>query len=377
MQISSIKDHFNRIIQHLQSIIRPLQTRTPSQETQFSDPPLIMAGSDVYNVNFAAAGLSEDALDSIKDEFSVYPGGHTYEQDKSSDKEDRTENDAMLNLGDLWRTESDPLHEEILLNMEIICKKFGDKSLLLLSHYKKLVPIARDNMSMLMPLLGNYGITGYDFLMGMIQIATRILTLSLNAATAIRKAVDLISAVSADMATMSHGLLAQREAFHESLEHMSSAWNATTSSMTGFMEEVDRRTLELTNLGQQGQASYSAPSTDSHYKAEKKLGNLVKLNPGLTYKSECGILKIDKNSNLGFIASTGKGKTIAMLIMTVKTPRVLEKVLNRDLSQVHDFIISSKIHLSEYETMSPSTKMEYIQALMKATNINLNQWCEE
>lgn len=198
-----------------------------------------------------------------------------------------------------------------------------------------------------------------------------------NTAATVKEAISIITTTSSDVSAFASELMSQKVCNQESLNHISESWNTLAQGMATYTAEIDKRTLGLFSVNPARPSPSSIPSTDSRHNEEPNIGTFLKLIPKSTYKSIMGSVTVDKQGNLGCVASSNKGKSIVTLIRAVPTIKVIERILNRDLIQVANFIDENHVTFSLYNSWTPKRRMDCIKELLSMTENKANQWREE
>lgn len=228
----------------------------------------------------------------------------------------------------------DPLDDTIITNLKIICCLSGDSRHDLVQKYTSLISLTRGNPSGIVDDLKNGVMEGYPTLLNMIKIA--ITSYSVVAAMNYTSAVTSLSVMQTELFSMVIDAHKQQNATKESLEHLCVSWNNFTGSMTHFTAELEKRTLNLSNLNQTPSQRYATPSADSKHTSDDKVGCIMRLTPGFRYLSILGCLTCDASGDVGFVATNITGQYIGKIVGLITSPKVLEKIMNRDIEKLAD-----------------------------------------
>lgn len=185
-----------------------------------------------------------------------------------------------------------------------------------------------------------------------------------------------IAVAASDLQTAALTTLEQYRTFEDTLEHLAISWNNTSKSMSLYMEELDKKTLQLSQPGST-QRKVNAPSTSSVHSPDPRIGATLQLHANSQYVSEYGCLSVDVDENVGFIATTALGITLAKLIGVINKPRVLEQILDRDLSEIICYINSNTEMLDKYPTWSQAERKRALHTLGDKAHIRLGQWAKK
>lgn len=100
----------------------------------------------------------------------------------------------------------------------------------------------------------------------------------------------------------------------------------------------------------------------------------MKLVPGHTYKSHVGTLIFQDEGNLSFVSNSQDTIHIGKLISLINNPKVLEKLLNKNLKSLESYLKENKEELTTYESKTKEEKFHFIINTLKAVQDEGNQW---
>lgn len=148
----------------------------------------------------------------------------------------------------------------------------------------------------------------YPMLLNMIQIATT--AFSVFAATNYASILTSISVMQTDLCCLVQEAEQQHKSTTKSLEHLAVGWNTFTSSMYHFTSEIDKRTLQLSNINPTPSHKYTTPSDDSRHTSDDKVGNFLRIIPGYRQIHLCTrVPHLGSHRQCGICGHSGEGTT--------------------------------------------------------------------
>lgn len=368
----------------LNSIVKVIKTpfhlclRATSQQSSrlsYRGPiyPITMEQFGHNRVSFAAAGIDEEEMNGLCDLFVCQEPCivNPVETDQSTSS---SIPQLLGVLKNLWIQLEDPLDQRILETIDNLCILAQDTRKDFLNKYKHLVKITGDDIPQMIDELQLRTMEGVATLTGMIKIA--IVSYSAALARNAKSAISEISTLTTDLSVMAEEAFKQQQDFRTSLEHISSSWMAVSNSMTNYMTELDKKTLQLSNLQTGVRSCRGTPSTDSNHNTDSQTGSSLILIPDTKYRSNLGILTCTIDGNIGFSASGGTGVPLGKLIKSTQNPKALEHLLNRDLQRVTQFLIQHSQTLDAYSTSTPEQKAKFATEIMKYAPRLQGQWVQ-
>lgn len=288
----------------------------------------------------------------------------------------QTPDELMKLLGLLknyWTQLEDPLDERILNTLRNISTLSNDTRGDLSGKYKHLIRISGDDMPQLLDELIEVCLLGSKALIATLRMAIVAYTAAL--ARNAKSTISDIATASTDLMMITNMIQSQQDSFQTSLEHLSHSWNNIASSMTAYTAELDKKTLKLTQLTPIVKPDHHrAPSTTSSHNPDASVGSRITITPGFAYKSQLGVLTCCPNGNIGFLATNAEGTVIAKLVEVIKKPIPLEKVLNKNLQELINYVKNNQRILTTYSTLPPAEKIAIINDINICVPDLTNQW---
>lgn len=358
------------------------QPTTPSYPTPYFINPITMERTSLESL-----GFSEADLDQVSDTFTCQ---QPLPVSKSSLNKPRVlqsprhvtlsppdiQQDSvdfhLKKLKTIWIDQEDPLHPTIIDLLKIICEINEDERKDLLHRYKHMVKISGDDLPQLLYTLTETHVDGYSALLSSIKMGITAYSsaISRNAKTALAD----IAVSAADIQSVAQNVLEQYSTFQETPEHLALSWNNTSQSMASYMEEIDKKNLRSSQPGPSSKRTTTSPSTHSTHSLDSRIGVQLKLLPGRRYTSEWGILSMDLDENVGFSALSSSGSYIAKLIDVLRKPKVLEMILDRDITKIINFLKENHEVIQEYKVGSQEQKRKILKDIGSAAPTKLGQW---
>ncbi|AHN92644.1 P [Spodoptera frugiperda rhabdovirus] len=373
-----------RILRHIVSFFSKswCQSSDPALVCDCEYPPLkrnyqliysIMASHSLDTIDLSEIGLTREVLTGVGDYMTgqrPVPAFNPPEVGHSPSDE------VAKRLGELknyWTQLEDPLDERILNTLKAISILSGDTRGDLSGKYKHLVRISGDDMPQLLDELIDICLLGPKTLIATLRMAITAYTAAL--ARNAKSTISDITTASADLMVITQMIQSQQESFQSSLEHLSHAWNNVASGMTAYTAELDKRTLKLTQLTPPVKPDHHrAPSTASSHTPDASVGLHINITPGCAYKSQFGVLTCCPNGNIGFLANNSDGTVIAKLVEVIRKPRPLTTALNKNLSELINYVKANPKILATYSTSSPQDKLNILNEIHFCIPDLTNQW---
>lgn len=95
------------------------------------------------------------------------------------------------------------------------------------------------------------------------------------------------------------------------------------------------------------------------------------------YKSNLGTLTCNYDNNLGCVALNKSGINVGKLVLSVQKPKVLEKLLNRNLEQLTKYLDKNPQIIELYNTWDTKVKLVKISEIINTVEaLSNHQWIQ-
>lgn len=331
-----------------------------------------MSSDDLTVISIENLGFSEKELNDIKDNLSLQApleGTSIHTQDTSSVPPIIK---ALSQLKSLCSQLPDPLDERIIKVMDSICALTQDTRNDFILKYKNLINVTGDDFNEILDDLIISTTQGPHTLLCMMKISIKAYSLGI-AKTAHTSVSDIVT-LATDLTVIVQDTFEQHKVYEESLKNISQAWNSVSTSMTNYMTQIDTRNLNLSYPNKAQRSTLTCPSLDSRSSPDPMSHSLIKLSMGQKYKCHLGSLNYMDHGNLGFVSDTSEGILIAKFVGKIKSTKVIERVLNKDLDHVCQKLRENSKILDDYENLNKEERFAFFSKLVESILDKVGQW---